>query len=197
MLIIWAEWVILAEATYYGRGIMKRSDDFKAIAQRIKQRRIELNLTLQDVADMTSMSKSTLQRYESGSIRNIPLQKLGVLAKALQTSEDWILGWCKTPDDIPPIDADFRNYIEALGFAVKAWPGYKSTIYLHGAGIGQAPITKAEYEQLRDSISAYVKFNATNLLKQALERDEIRIRKELDKAGKFSELTKQNEKERP
>lgn len=174
---------------------MKQSDDFKAIAQRIKQRRIELNLTLQEVADMTTMSKSTLQRYESGSIRNIPLQKLGVLAKALQTSEDWILGWCKAPDDIPPIDADFRAYIEALGFAVQAWPGYKSNIYLRCLEIGQAPITKAEYEQFRDSIAAYVKFNATNLLKQALERDEIRIKKELEKAENFSELRKQSEEE--
>ncbi len=176
---------------------MRQSDDFNAIAQRIKQRRMELNLSLQDVADMTEMSKSTLQRYESGSIRNIPLQKLGVLASALQTSADWILGWCKVPDDIPPIDVDFRKFIRALGFRVKAWPGYQSRIYLQSDGIGQAQITKAEYEQFRDSISAYVKFNASNLLKQAMDREEEQIRTDLDhmdEVSKSLELTRDEKK---
>lgn len=168
---------------------MRQQDDFKAIAQRIRQRRMELGLSLQDVADITGMSKSTLQRYESGSIRNIPLQKLGILATALQTSADWILGWCKAPDDITPIDVNFRKFIQTLGFTVRSRPGYSSRIYLDGYEIGSAPITKAEYEQFRDSISAYVKFNATNLLQQALERDEKRIQEEMDKLEKLVETT--------
>lgn len=155
---------------------MKQPEDFNAIAQRIKKRRVELNLSLQDVANMTDMSKSTLQRYESGSIRNIPLQKLGVLASALQTSADWILGWCKNPDDIPPVDADFRKYIKALGYTVQAWPGYKSNIYLCTDETGPTPITKEEYEHFRDSVSAYVKFNASNLLQQALEKEDKRLK---------------------
>ena len=175
---------------------MKQTDDFNAIAQRIRQRRMELGLSLQDVADLTEMSKSTLQRYESGSIRNIPLQKLGILATALQTSADWILGWCKAPDDIPPIDADFRKFIKALGFTVQSWPGYSSRIYLGGDGMGHAQLTKAEYEQFRDAISAFVKFNATNLLQQALERDEIRIQKDLDTMGKFAETMKRAREEK-
>lgn len=176
---------------------MSQPGDFKAIAQRIKQRRMELNLSLQDVADMTEMSKSTLQRYESGSIRNIPLQKLGVLASALQTSADWILGWCKAPDDIPPIDAGFRKFIRTLGFWVQSWPGNQSRIYLQRDGIGQAQITKAEYEQLRDSICAYVKFNASNLLEQAMDREEEQISTDLDhmeEVAKFLELTREEKK---
>ena len=160
---------------------MKQSDDFKAIAQRIKLRRTELNLSLQDVADITDMSKSTLQRYETGSIRNIPLQKLGILANALQTSADWLLGWCNNPDDIPSFDADFRKFIKSLGFIIQAWPGYRSNIYLCNDEIGHAQITKEEYEKLRDSISDFVIFNSTNLLKRALEREKKRIKEELEK----------------
>lgn len=170
---------------------MRQAEEYKAISQRIKQRRTELNLSLQDVADMTGMSKSTLQRYESGAIRNIPLQRLGVLASALKTSADWILGWCKNPDDIPPIDADFRKFIRHIGFEIEAWPGYNSDIYLHGYDIGYAPITKKEYEQFRDSIVAYTEFNASNLLRKALERDHERIKKDLLKWEEFAEYMKQ------
>ena len=169
---------------------MKQSDDFKAIAQRIKQRRTELKLSLQDVADMTNMSRSTLQRYESGSIRNIPLQKLGVLASALQTSADWLLGWCNNPGDISPIDVDFRNFLKALGFVIHAQPGYTSRIYFCNDEIGQAQISREEYEQLRGSISAYVVFNSTNLLKQALERENVMIEEELKKMEEFAESMK-------
>lgn len=64
---------------------------FGDMAERIRQRRIELKLSLQDVANLTGMSKSTLQRYETGSIKNIPLKRLEAFASALQTSPEWIM----------------------------------------------------------------------------------------------------------
>lgn len=66
--------------------------ELQSIANRIKLRRNELRLSLQDLATATHMSKSTLQRYETGGIKNIPLNKLKDLADALQTSPEWIMG---------------------------------------------------------------------------------------------------------
>ena len=63
------------------------------IVERIKSRRRELNFSFQNLADLTGMSKSTLQRYETGGIKNIPLDKLKTLAKALEVSPEWIMGW--------------------------------------------------------------------------------------------------------
>ena len=60
--------------------------------QRIKTKREELQLSYQQLADITGMSKSTLQRYETGGIKNIPLDKLEILATALKTTPEWILG---------------------------------------------------------------------------------------------------------
>lgn len=68
-------------------------ETMKAIVNRIKERRIELGYSFQDLANLTGMSKSTLQRYETGSIKNIPLDKLKVLASALRVSPEWIMGW--------------------------------------------------------------------------------------------------------
>ena len=61
-------------------------------SDRISLRRKELGLSYQELADRTGISKSTLQRYETGGIRSIPLEKLGVLAKGLETTEMYILG---------------------------------------------------------------------------------------------------------
>jgi len=64
----------------------------KLITDRIKKRRLELGMSYQELADKTGLSKSTLQRYETGAISNIPLGKLKILAKALKTSPLYIIG---------------------------------------------------------------------------------------------------------
>ena len=61
-------------------------------AQNMQQRRAQLGLSYQDLADRTSMSKSTLQRYETGAIQNISRTKLEVLAKGLSMSVEQLLG---------------------------------------------------------------------------------------------------------
>ncbi len=68
-------------------------ETMRNIVERIKSKRVELEYSFQDLADLTGMSKSTLQRYETGGIKNIPLDKLKILAKALKVSPEWIMGW--------------------------------------------------------------------------------------------------------
>lgn len=59
----------------------------------IKNRRLELNLTLEDVSKKLSISKPTLQRYESGVISNIPSDKIEKLAAILETTPSCLMGW--------------------------------------------------------------------------------------------------------
>lgn len=69
------------------------------IIKRIQERRLELNLSYQALADRTGLSKSTLQRYETGDIMNIPLSKIDILAQGLQTSPLYLLGWEDSPNN--------------------------------------------------------------------------------------------------
>ena len=69
------------------------------IVKRIKKRRLELKYSFQDLADKTNMSKSTLQRYETGTIKNLPLDKLEVLASALQTTPSYLMGWDEVKEE--------------------------------------------------------------------------------------------------
>jgi HTH-type transcriptional regulator, cell division transcriptional repressor len=59
----------------------------------IKKRRDELDLTLLDIAKKAGVSEATVQRYESGSIKNIRQDKIGKLAAALQLTPAQLLGW--------------------------------------------------------------------------------------------------------
>lgn len=74
------------------------------IRKKIKERREQLGYSYQNLADLTNLSKSTLQRYESGNIGNLPLDKIAVLSQALQCSPAYLMGWedQELSSSIPP-----------------------------------------------------------------------------------------------
>lgn len=59
---------------------------------RLRRRRLELGLTLEQVADAVGVSKSTVQKWESGVIEDMRLNKAAALAKILKVSPLWIMG---------------------------------------------------------------------------------------------------------
>ncbi|WP_242835877.1 helix-turn-helix transcriptional regulator [Clostridium sp. DL-VIII] len=70
------------------------------LKENIKKRRLDLNLTLEEVSNKLSVSKPTLQRYESGVISNIPSDKIEKLAAILETTPAYLMGWEEEKIDI-------------------------------------------------------------------------------------------------
>lgn len=66
--------------------------DLKKVSERLKLRRTELEMSLQDVSDRTGLSPSTIMRYESKSIHKLSLENLALLADALDVSVSDLLG---------------------------------------------------------------------------------------------------------
>jgi len=63
--------------------------DKRILQSRLKERRLFLNMTYQDLADTTGISKSTLQRYETGGIQNLPYDKIFALSEALEVRPEY------------------------------------------------------------------------------------------------------------
>ena len=63
------------------------------IGDRIRNRRKDLNKTLEDIGKKVGVTKATIQRYENGNIVNIPSDKIEMLAKALETTPAYLMGW--------------------------------------------------------------------------------------------------------
>lgn len=59
----------------------------------LKQRRLELNMTMLDVAKSVGVSEGTVSRWESGDIANMRRDKIAALAQTLQISPAVIMGW--------------------------------------------------------------------------------------------------------
>ncbi len=59
---------------------------------RMRARRLELGISLQELANRTGLNKSTLQRYETSQIDKLPLERAQAIASGLETTVEFLLG---------------------------------------------------------------------------------------------------------
>ena len=83
------------------------------IGQFIHDRRVQLHLTLEEVANIVGVNKSTVKKWESGDISNMRRDKIALLAKALHISPvDLIVD---DPDALSSSEDDkLQEYLEEL-----------------------------------------------------------------------------------
>ena len=74
----------------------------KEIGTRIYTRRKALGLTLQDIADRVHVARSTIQRYEAGTINQMKMPVLHSIAQALSVNPDWLVGKSENMDSPLP-----------------------------------------------------------------------------------------------
>lgn len=91
---------------------------YQNLGDRLKERRKELKLTQQDVADSVSVSKTAVVFWEKGE--NIPKhESLLLLANALQTTPEWLLKGGDTQKAAP---ASSRQHMTKGGYRVRYVP---------------------------------------------------------------------------
>ena len=63
------------------------------IGDRIKIKRTELGMTLLELANIVGVREATVQRYESGNIKNLKQETIAYLSDALKTTPAYLMGW--------------------------------------------------------------------------------------------------------
>lgn len=73
------------------------------LSRKIKELRLVRDMTLEQVANIVGVGKSTVRKWETGDISNMRIDKVDSLAKALGVSPVYLMGWnpteTKTPDE--------------------------------------------------------------------------------------------------
>ncbi|NLZ52700.1 MAG: repressor LexA [Thermoanaerobacteraceae bacterium] len=65
------------------------------VGERIRKRRQYLGMSVDELADKLGKNRATIYRYESAEIENLPLNILEPLAKALDVTPSYLMGWDK------------------------------------------------------------------------------------------------------
>lgn len=89
-----------------------------SVGDRIKRIRKELGLSVEDICLRLNKSKATIYRYESDQIENMSIAVLEPIAKALNVSPSYLMGWdnpadtAKIGDDLLKVVEDFKKLKE-------------------------------------------------------------------------------------
>lgn len=81
---------------------------------RIQEMRKKRNKTLKEVAEAIGIQEATLQRYESGVIKNIPHDKISAIANYLNCSPAYLMGWQDDITDTEPLHSELIELINSL-----------------------------------------------------------------------------------
>ena len=93
------------------------------IGQRIHQKRKEMGMSADELAKKLGKDRSTIYRYEKGDIEKFPLDILEPIAKALNTTPAYLMGWEEKEKDNNTIadivvrlrtDSDFLSVVTQL-----------------------------------------------------------------------------------
>ena len=117
----------------------------KAIGERIEGRRKELGLTLDFVAQEIGVAKSTVQRYEKGTIDKIKLPVIEAIARVLKANPAWICFKSENMDPDANRSVTFDDFTYALQNEVKPLTDMDKQILLSMAKqLNEARKTKDE-----------------------------------------------------
>lgn len=68
--------------------------------ERLKMLREKANMTQEDLAKRLNTTKQTIHKYEKNIVTNIPSDRIEELAKVLDSTPEYILGWENTGDHV-------------------------------------------------------------------------------------------------
>ena len=87
---------------------------------KLKLRRIELGMTLKDVATQVGVGESTVRKWETGLIENMKIDKVALLAKALKVEPNFIMG-INFPEDDEEEENNEKKPKSNVGETVKTY----------------------------------------------------------------------------
>lgn len=75
------------------KDVLDRDKVPESMAQKIKDLRQQRGMTLEQVANIVGVGKSTVRKWETGMIANMKRDKIAALAQALGTTPAYLMGW--------------------------------------------------------------------------------------------------------
>ena len=84
------------------------------LSRKIKELRLSRDMTLEQVATIVGVGKSTVRKWETGMIANMKRDKIALLAKALGTTPAYLMGWKENERKISPEEPRLTEGEKAL-----------------------------------------------------------------------------------
>ena len=84
------------------------------VGDRIKQARLALGYSAEQVAAFLNVSPATVYRYENGDISKLPSKFIKPLADYLCVSPSYLMEWEDDPPDVQPVTPEARSLAKGI-----------------------------------------------------------------------------------
>lgn len=88
------------------------------VGDRIRFTRLNHDVTQQELADCIGVSKQAIYKYENNIVTNIPTDKVSAIAKRLNVTPAYLMGWedtpAPTPSPLTPQQAELLSSFDQL-----------------------------------------------------------------------------------
>ena len=81
--------------------------------KRMKEARLSKGITLLEIAEKLGRTEATIQRYESGNIKNLKSDTIEAIAKSLNVKPAYLMGWLNE-DEVKSLSNDYTYYPTAI-----------------------------------------------------------------------------------
>jgi len=91
---------VYGKSTWTTVNIDSKGGEYMSVwGERIKQKRNEKGITLTQIASLLNVSEATAQRYESGSIKQVPYEHICSYAELFGCQPSYLMGWKSANDE--------------------------------------------------------------------------------------------------
>ncbi len=137
--------------------------------KRIKNKRLEMKMTLAELGNIIGVAPSTIQRYEAGSIARPKIPVIKAICSALGVSYSWLTGVDSLPVNAVPADMNSNVKIPIIG-RVAAGLACHAEQYVEGYEYASA-------EDIRDDEEyVYLRVKGDSMSPLILEGDLVLVR---------------------
>ena len=147
--------------------ILMKVGEVVEFKDKIKNRRLELGLTLEEVAKAAGVSAPTILRYENGDIKNVRKNKIKALADALKVEPAYLMGWEEDPEWKQSFEYFTEMQMHLLGyeFLCEEDDGF---LFLK-AGDKVFEITNTDIDQLHHNMKLFLKYQLHQIMENSKE----------------------------
>lgn len=107
-----------------------REVDTTSKGERIKSLREAKELSQAELAKLLNTKRQTISKYENGIVTNIPSDRIEEMARILDTTPEYILGWETPGNEKPATDDGASANMRALREFVERVPEDKAAMIL-------------------------------------------------------------------
>lgn len=84
------------------------------LGDKIRDRRVQLGMSVDELAQRLNKDRATVYRYENNEIKNVPIDMVGELARALDISPMFLMGWDEKAKPAAQVDDELEEIFESI-----------------------------------------------------------------------------------